>query len=193
MVRSRCFWSLTLAALLSGCASVEVTPLVPAGAPYVEDANPVYVPLAHYGKVYEAVLQTLDDFGFEWPDGNRYDGRIETRPRTAPGLGFFLKPGSPDLYERLLATTQSYRHRVIVKIDAAVQGGFFVQVIALKELEDLPRPIRSSVGSAIFRLDADINRTAEVVDLNVFEPNWIPRGRDAALEQELIRRLKKIL
>ena len=71
MTRSRCFWSLTFAALLSGCASVEVTPLVPAGATYVEDANPVYVPLAHYGKVYEAVLQTLDDFGFEWlPDDN---------------------------------------------------------------------------------------------------------------------------
>src|SRR5688572_14822350 len=128
----RCLRSLALFAALSagGCASVEMTPLVPAGVPYVHDQNPFYTPLGkeYQGKVFENVVQVLGDYGFEFLELNRYDGRIETRPRTAPGLIMFLRPGSPDLHERLLATAQSYRHRVTVLIHPAEQGGFFVDV-----------------------------------------------------------------
>ena len=47
------------------------------------------------------VLKVLGDYGFEILESNRYDGRIETFPRTAPGLGLFMKPGSPDVRELL--------------------------------------------------------------------------------------------
>lgn len=178
-----------------GCAGVETTPIVPAGAPYVYDQNPVYIPLGkdYYGKVFENVLQALGDFGFEIQDANRYSGRIETRPRTAPGVGFFLKPGSPDLAERLLATAQSYRHRASIVIDPAEQGGYFIAVTVRKELEDLPRPVRATVGAAVFRNDNDVDRSFEVIDPNAADPNWIFRGRDPALEQEIIRRLRKLM
>ena len=33
----------------------------------------------------------------------------------------------------------------------------------------------------------------DVIDATFFEPNWIFKGRDAALEQELIRRFKKAM
>ena len=46
-------------------------------------------------------------------------GRVpETLPRIEPGLLQFFKPGSPDTYERLLATFQTYRHRAVVTIQA---------------------------------------------------------------------------
>jgi hypothetical protein len=64
----------------------------------------------------------LGDYGFEIRESNRYDGHIETIPRIAPGLGLFLKPGSPDLRDRLLATLQTYRHRVLVDIQPACRG-----------------------------------------------------------------------
>lgn len=184
-------------AALAGCHSggplIEVAPIVPHGANYFSDQNPVYIPLGpeSYGQVFENVLQVLGDYGFEIRESNRYDGRIETIPRISPGLGLFLKPGSPDLRDRLLSTLQTYRHRVIVEIQPADNGGFFVKVIANKELEDLPRPIRSTVGGAIFRNSNDPERQFEVIDPTTFEFAWIFRGRDEALEQEIIRRLKQ--
>jgi hypothetical protein len=192
--------ALTLAVLtLAGCQSagplVEAPRIIPAGAPYIEDSNPVYVPLGpeSYGHVFETALSVLIDYGFEIRESNRWDGSIETMPRIAPGIALFLKPGSPDLYDRLLATLQTYRHRVRVNIQPADNGGFFVKVTALKELEDLPRPIRSTVGAAIFRNENDVARQFEVIDPTFFDANWIYRGQDCPLEQELIRRLKKCM
>jgi len=187
-----------LAALAVGCATppanvVEMTPVVGVNVPYVNDGNPVYIPLSDYGRVFENCLRVLGDYGFAFFETNRYDGRIETFPRTAPGILLLLKPGSPSLYERTLATMQSYQHRVTLIIHPADQGGFFIEVIARKELEDLARPVRSLLGAATFRTENDVDRTAEVVDENMFDTAWIYKGRDSCLEQEIIRRLKKLM
>ena len=178
-----------------GCASVDMTPMVPVNAPYANDRNPVYIPLSDYGRVFENCLRVLGDFGFTFAESNpnRYDGRIETAPRTAAGLLLPLRPGSPDLYERTLATLQSYRHRVAIIIHPADQGGFFIEVIARKELEDLPKPAHSIVGPAVFRTDNDVDRTTEVIDDSSFDSSWIYKGRDASMEQEIIRRLKLLM
>src|SRR4029077_3539086 len=98
-----------------------------------------------------------------------------------------------DLYDRLLATTQSYRHRVSVRVQEAVNGGYFVEVVARKELEDLPRPVRATVGAAVFRNEPTVERQFEVIDPVFFDSGWIPKGRDVPLEQEIIRRLKKCM
>jgi hypothetical protein len=193
-----------LPALALGCqnlnAALDLPPIIPLGekAPAVQ--NPVFIPLppADYGRVFETMLQVLTDYGFEILEPNRYSGHIEAVPRVAPGVGLLLKPGSPELYERLLCSLQSYRHRVTVIIQTADpqpadHGGFFVEFIVRKELEDLPRPLRSTVGGAVFRSENTIERQTEVIDATFFEPSWIYRGRDAALEQELIRRFKNAL
>ena len=178
-----------------GVSPIDMPPIVPHGVEYVVDQNPVFIPLGpeSYGQVFENVLEVLGDYGFEIRESNRYDGRIETIPRIAPGLGLFLKPGSPDLRDRLLATLQTYRHRVLVEIQPAENGGFFVKVTANKELEDLPRPVRSTVGAAIFRTDNNVERQYEVIDPTLYEFTWIYRGLDTALEQEIIRRLKSCM
>src|SRR5438046_3146974 len=152
--------------------------------PNVSLDNPVFIaqgPPA-YGKVFEKVFDVVSDY-FEVAEANRYDGRIETFPRIAPGLEQPWKPGSPDFYQRLLATLQSVRHRAIVLIQPADNGGFFVDVRVFKELEDVGRPIRATAGSASFRSDNTIERQFEVVDPTVVESNWIPLGRDVKLEQ----------
>ena len=199
MGTSRNLLALAALAVVAGCqtggAFIDVPPIVPHGVNYVDDQNPVFFPLGpeSYGQVFENVLEVLGDYGFEIRESNRYDGRIETIPRISPGLALFLKPGSPDLRDRLLSTLQTYRHRVLVEIQPADNGGFFVKVTANKELEDLPRPIRSTVGGAIFRNENDVERQFEVIDPNVYDFAWIFRGRDTALEQEIIRRLKRCM
>ena len=199
MIRSKSLWGAGLLALALGCSPsapfCEMPAFVAGGGAVIDDANPVYIPLGpnEYGRVFETCLSILADYRFEIIESNRYDGTITCKPRTAPGLGLFLKPGSPDLYERTLATTQSIRHRVFVKIHPAEQTGFFVQFTAIKELEDLARPIGSIVGPAIFRNEFPLDRQLDVVDPIVVDRRWIPKGRDIALEQELIRRLKKVV
>jgi hypothetical protein len=180
---------------LAGCQTVgpmmrEPPAIIPAGTRPDEDANPVYIPPLSYGHVFETLLHVLHDYDFEIADSNRYDGRIETVPRVAPGLFELFRPGSPDLYDRLLETAQSYRHRVTIIIQPANNQGYFVEVIARKELEDLMKPIRSTVGGAIFRTENNVDRQFEVIDPTFFESTWIFRGRDVPLEQELICRIK---
>ena len=195
----RGLWLAALLALGAGCQSLppmlEGPALVPAGSNIVYDHNPVFIPLGidAYGQVFENCLTVLNEYGFEIQLSNRYDGQIECVPRVAPGLGLFLRPGSPDLYDRLLATTQSYRHRVSVRVQEAINGGYFVEVVARKELEDLPRPVRATVGAAVFRNEPTVERQFEVIDPVFFDSAWVPRGRDVPLEQEIIRRLKKCM
>lgn len=195
-----------LPAVLTGCQNLS--PVVegpfaaapPLTAPACPEQNPVFIPLpkSDYGRVFEALLRVLDDYGFEIAEANRYSGHIEAVPRVAPGVLLFLKHGSPEFYDRLLCTAQTYRHRVTIIMQPAdpqgvEHGGYFVEFIVRKELETIPNPIRSTIGMAVFRMEPTVDRQTEVIDAGIFDPTWIFRGREAPLEQELIRRFKLAL
>lgn len=184
-----------LAVLALHCGGCMSGPLVDnpgrvANVSAYADSNPVYIPLGPlaYGLVFEKSLDVVDDY-FEIAYANRYDGRIESFPRIAPGVEQPWKPGSPDLAQRLLATFQTIRHRALLRITPADDGGFFVDVKVFKELEDLPRPIRATAGAASFRSDNTVERQFEVVDATVVDADWIPIGRDVKLEQAILHRL----
>jgi hypothetical protein len=183
-------------ALSCGCASGPLldNPLVIPVDPNITVENPVYVPgdPHAYGAVFEKVLEVVDPY-FEIAYADRYDGRIETFPRIAPGLEQLWKLGSPDFDQRLLATFQTIRHRAFVRIEAANDHGFFVSVKVLKELEDLPRPTRSTAGAASFRSDNTVERQFEVIDPTVYESQWIPIGEDTKLEQAILQQIKKCI
>ena len=146
-----------------------------------------------YAEEFEKILDVLDDY-FVIAYANRYDGRIETHPLIAPGFEQPWKPGSPDPGERLLATLQTIRYRCIVLIRAAEPGGYLVQVTVLKELEDKRQPDRALPGGASFRDVPTVERQFEVVDPLVPKDAsgiWIPKGRECALEQEILQRIRK--
>lgn len=183
--------------LAGGCAQGPLldNPVFVRGVePVVTVENPVYVPggPAAYGAVFEKVFEVVSGY-FEIAYANRYDGRIDTFPRIAPGLEQPWKPGSPDLEQRLLATLQTIRQTAFVRIEAANDGGFFISVKVVKELEDLPRPVRQTAGAASFRSDNTVERQSEVIDPTVFESHWIPQGEDVKLEQVILNRIKKCL
>lgn len=197
MRRKHARWGMMLLALVAGCATgplVDNPVRLGGGSPAPCIENPVYVPLGppSYSAVFEKVLDIVDDY-FAVAVENRYDGRIETYPRIAPGLEQFWKEGDPDFRQRLEATLQTIRHRAEVLIQPADDGGYFVQVTVYKELEDLPRPSRATAGAASFRSDQTVERQFEVIDPTIFESNWIPLGRDAALEQEILRKIKSCM
>jgi hypothetical protein len=191
-------WTGAVLALVGGCASGPLLdnplPLTPAAE---VTQNPLYVPLGPtfdaYRKVFTCAQTTLLEFGFEILESNQFEGRIETLPRTAPGVLRPFKSGSPGFYDRVLETVQSYRHRAVVLVQPADNGGYWIRVTVFKELEDLPRPVRSVAGAANFRVDNNVERTFEVIDPTVFEASWIPRGQDVPVEQVLLARMKKCL
>ena len=193
---ARMAWTVLAAMMLGGCASGPAldNPVWVRTDPNINVENPLYIPLGppSYGKVFETVLDVISSY-FEVAYENRYDGRIVTYPRIAPGLEQPWKPGSPDFSQRLEATLQTLRHRAEVSIQPAPDGGYFVQVDVYKELEDLPKPIRSTAGAATFRDPITIERQYEVVDPTVFESNWIPLGHNTIMEQAILQRLTKCL
>gem|GEM_PF-507812 len=184
----------------SGCASAppldNPMPLsmpVLAEQPLVE--NPVLVspgmptPEA-YREVFERVVDVLSDY-FELLPPNPYDGRIVTLPRIAPGYEQFWKPGNPDPRGRLLATFQTVRQRAIAEIRAGERGGYLVFVQVERELEDLPRPTQARIGNAIFQESPTVDRRLEVVTPEISaETGWFSIGRDYALEQQILRRIR---
>ena len=140
--------------------------------------NPLLVslnPTTEKNRVFEVCYSVLDNYGFDILESNRADGRIETATRIAPGMILFLKAGSPDYHERLLASLQTYRHRVTVLIIDS-KDGMYIDVQVRKELEDLARPLKSTIGASIFRLDNDLDRRYEVVDPSTPMSGWLYRG-----------------
>jgi hypothetical protein len=189
-------WACGLAILATGCASAPPLENPALIRPYAADSeNPILVapgaPSANsYAEIYEVILDVLDDY-FEIKPTSRYAGHIETFPVTSPGMIQFWKPGSPDPRERLIATVQSMRHFAIVDIWAGERGGYRVYVEVHTELEDAPRPLQAVAGPAVFRNLPNVDRTAEVVGADTSASMlWIPKGRDYAFEQLLLRKIR---
>jgi hypothetical protein len=162
--------------------------------PRVAQENPLYLAQGPqpevYDKIWQNALDIVDDF-FEIAFSDRYAGRIETQPTVAPGWEQPWKPGSPSVYSRLLANFQSIRQRAIVQITTADDGGYYIDVKVLKELEDMPAPVRATAGTASFRMNSTIERQFEVIEQDVYDSNWIPIGRDLKLEQVILERLAR--
>jgi hypothetical protein len=143
-----------------------------------------------YADVFEKVLNVVEDY-FKIDYAQIYDGTIICAPKTAPGFDQLWKLGSPDLRERMLATFQSMRFRCIVKIRTAGEKGYLVQVTVFRELEDLPRPIIAP-NSSVFRDASTVDRSFEVVDPVIpTDGRWIPKGRDTALEDAILKKIRK--
>lgn len=190
-------WALWLAA---GCRATSSLPPTPTHSPptvvraQAPDTSNEMVLVTDspgpeaYAFLFERILDVIDD-DFDIAFASRYDGRIETKPRLAPGLEQPFKNGSPDWYERALATLQTYRHRCLVVMQPT-ERGYLINVTVLKELEDLPQPTRERSGGAAFRGDPHVDRRFEVVDPKVVSHVWIPKGRDYAYEQKILRKIR---
>lgn len=187
-------WTASAVLAASGCATgpLQDNPFNVRTEMPLATENPVYITLGNrpedYSLVFEKVLDVISDYfpiGFAVRDA----GRIETRPVIAPGLLEPWKPGSPDFYQRTLAFFQSIRHRAIVRITVADNGGYFIDVKVLKELEDVPTPTQYTAGAATFMNRPTVERQYEVVEPDQYESNWIPIGRDYKLEQVILSRI----
>ncbi|HVC93932.1 MAG TPA: hypothetical protein VND64_09585 [Pirellulales bacterium] len=178
---------LVISFVAPGCARWQ-TPSTPI-------ANPVFVPIADRDYVWDRLVDMVDDYykikredRVRLVDGVLTEGRIETVPDTSSTL---LEPWRMDtvtFYDKLIATFQTMRTYTIVRVMPA-EGGFFVELIAYKELEDNPRPLFSTAASGTLRYDTSQAHTKLLVEDQVPTKGWIPQGRDPLLEQRMLDQL----
>jgi hypothetical protein len=193
-----------LAILPAGCMTgpLQDNPTyVPGDAPAAPCENPVLLypnrpPGEAYAELFDRVLDAVDDY-FPIAYANRYEGRVLGRATIAPGYERPWQPGSPDKYERTLATLQAYRYRCEVRIREADPAGYFVLVTVRKELKDYPAPSSAFTAAPVFGDVGSVDRDlVVVVDPDITSPivspndRWIPKGRETALEQAIIQKLR---
>jgi hypothetical protein len=189
-------WGWVACLLVAGCATSPPldNPVLLRTAPGAVE-NPVLVspgiPTAEaYREVFEKTIDILGDY-FELLPPDPYDGRIIGKPRIAPGYEQFWKPGNPDSRGRLLATFQTVRQTATATVREGERGGFLVEVVVEKELEDLARPMQARMGAAAFQDSPTVDRQLEVVGGDTTaDQSWFKVGRDYALEQQILRRIR---
>jgi hypothetical protein len=193
-VRMSLAWAACLFAV--GCATTPpVDNPLPLRAAQDSVENPVLVspgvPTAEaYREVFEKTIDILDDY-FELLPPDPYDGRIVSKPRIAPGYEQFWKPGNPDSRGRLLATFQTIRQTATARVRAGERGGYLVEIVVERELEDLARPIQARIGNAVFQEAPGVDRQLDVITGETSpDQNWFLIGRDYALEQQILRRIR---
>lgn len=117
------------------------------------------------------------------------EGTLETYPLTGATILEPWRRDSVGRFARWESTFQSIqrigRFRVI-----PADGGYLVEAEVQKELEDLNRPEQSSSGAAVLRHDQALDRVPRKAGGDPLTLGWISRGRDVALEQEIIAKLQ---
>ena len=154
--------------------------------------NPLVVPSTDFDTVWNKTVAVVDKY-FDIASENRLSRTIVTQPRIGATL---LEPWSPDsvsFADRFESTLQTMRRFAIIKIEPAPSGGYLVKVEVRKELEDLVKPDRQAAGRAVFNNDFPVNRTREIVGPVPAPVGWIPRGRDANLEQAILAGVRDAL
>jgi hypothetical protein len=169
----------------AGCSMIALYLMPGPPAP-----NPLVVPPAADGEtVWKTCVAVLDEY-FDIASENRLAGTIITQPRVGATL---LEPWCGDsvgLGARFESTIQTIRRHARITLNPAPGGGFLVKVEVFKELEDLGKPDRQAAGRAVFNNDFPVNRTYEIVGPVPLPLQWIPRGRDATLEQVILQRIR---
>jgi hypothetical protein len=147
--------------------------------------NPLVVPTSDFEKVWDQTVAEVNKY-FPIASENRLARTIRSDIQMS---GTLVEPWSSDsatFYDRLEATLQTTRKFVVVHIDPAPTGGFLVKVEVIKELEDMAKPDRQPAGRAVFTNDFPVNRTREIVGPVPAPLGWIPKGRDANMEQVIL-------
>jgi len=113
------------------------------------------------------------------------EGRIDTFPTIGSTVFEPWRTDSTPGYEKLHATLQSVRRRATVRV-IPVDGGYLLDVVVQKELEDLDKPEHATAGGATLRHDGTIVRQEGPPGRYSVTLGWIPIGRDLTLEQRIL-------
>jgi membrane-associated phospholipid phosphatase len=185
--------------LLCGCAansSYPATAVRPAALNY---GNPIFVKAADPQYIWENVEDVVDDyFRIEREEPSRLigdtitEGRIDTFAEVSPTVFEPWRMDTAEYEQRVENTFQSIRRKAAVRV-IPTAGGFWIEVAVQKELEDVARPEQATAGAATMRYDNTLTRVVNPMGGPEINRGWIAQGRDAALEQVMLRHIQSRL
>jgi hypothetical protein len=191
---------------LSGCGTGSQWTVPPDYAPMVTPAavqpivygNPVFVPSAGDPLCFwETLVDVVDDyFPIEHEEPVRLIGNTPTKgslttvPQVSPTVFEPWRHDAGDHDQRVENTLQTMRRRAAVRVDPAPEGGgYWVEIVVAKELENCVKPEHATAGAATLRYDSTLTGIVNPVTGESIHENWIDKGRDVALEQKMIGHL----
>ena len=155
--------------------------------------NPIELPHASDDFVWSQVVDAVDDYfriAREQPVQNRselvLDGRIETAYQIGGSIFEPWRKDSTSGFERMQSTLQTIRRRAIITVRPRPRG-YTLEVVVQKDLEDTDRSQYSTESTAGRRHDGSVVRQEDRYDDSPVTLGWIPLGRDASLEQVILR------
>jgi hypothetical protein len=166
------------------------------GTAQVAQDNPLFVPATDRDVLWDQIVDSVDDY-FKIQREQRVrlvgdvplEGRIDTFPTDGSTLLEPWRKDSTHGYEKLHATLQSLRRVATVRVQP-VQGGYLIEVVVQKYLEDLERPEHATTGHTPLTEQQSLRGGFEG-DLGApIMLGWIPIGRDATLEQRIVDEIR---
>jgi hypothetical protein len=174
----------------SGCNGLFHQRVGKAGAGAID--NPLFIPPIDRELLWNQTVDAVDDyFRIEREDRVRQiggvltEGRIDTFPTIGSTIFEPWRTDSTRGYEKLHATMQSIRRRATLRV-IPVEGGYLLDVVVQKELEDLDKPEHATAGGSTLRHDGTIVRQEAAPGRYSVTLGWIPIGRDVTLEQRIL-------
>jgi len=176
----------------------------------VVPSSTIQVPALNRDYAWDQIVDVVDDY-FEIDQEVRVkcigdqltEGFIDTFPLTGATLFEPWRRDSVGFHERLESTLQSIRRRADVRV-MPNEHGYLVDIVVLKQLEAVDRPIKASAGAATFRYDTSLTRDTEFDPDPIRVPGdparpigprattsgWIDLGRDPELEQAMLQKIQ---
>lgn len=188
-----------LIAFSAGCVGQLLPPqgLPPQGPPPwaaggVAPQNPIYLPVTDRELLWNQMVDALDDY-FRIAREERVhvvgevltEGRIETFPTVGSSWFEPWRSDSSPGFEKAQSTFQSIRRQATLRT-TPTQGGYLVEVIVQKELEDVSQPEFTSGGTYMTRYDSSLQRKGGPIVPGADTLGWLPIGRDITLEQRIL-------
>ncbi len=176
---------LSLLLVVTGCSGISRR-----AATEITVSNPMVIASPHEDVLWEQVVDVLHEYHFSIEQENRQARTIETKYRVGSSIWEPWHKESVGWNNRIESTLQSIRRKVIITLTPA-GSGYAVQVVALKESEDLDAVAANSPGGATFQESTPLERDLTQVLGQSRPSGWIPQGRDLELERALLASLQK--
>lgn len=191
--------------ILPGCSSFpsEPKPEVSVGTYQTDAPNPLFVQTNDADYLWNAAVDVVDNYfeiEYESPirvfdkqtaSGQAYsastEGRIDTKPTIAAGVLEPWRKNSIGCEKRWEATFQTIRRKAVVRV-VPDGSGFLVYLAVYNEIEDLPRPLGSTVA-VNFEFTDDLTQIEQASGGSVKSKGWIPIGRDQELETRMLQEI----
>ena len=165
---------------------------LPAPPIEVPVSNPSHVPEMKPDFLWRMIVDAVDDnFRIELEDPVRRDSELwcEGRLRTYPEVSrTIFEPWRTDTspgFETLQSTFQTIRRIVEIRV-ANQPDGYQIEVVVIKEKEDVDQSQFASAGSSAQRHDGSIVRNQNQLRQSGVTLGWYEVGRDRDLERKIL-------